>query len=46
MTANALDGDKEICLNAGMNDYLSKPVTIEDIEAMIVRWASKIAAQP
>lgn len=46
MTANALDGDKEICLNAGMNDYLSKPVKIEDIEAMIVRWASKIAAQP
>ena len=38
MTANALKGDKEICLNAGMNDYLSKPVNAEKIKRMLDKW--------
>ena len=37
LTANAIAGDAERCRAAGMNDYLSKPVTPEDIYNVIVR---------
>ena len=37
MTANAMQGDREACLNAGMNDYLSKPIKIEDLKATLER---------
>ncbi len=38
MTANVLKGDKEACIEAGMNDYISKPVQLYDIEQAIARW--------
>ena len=37
MTANALTGDKEKCLEAGMNDYISKPVRIHELENVLLR---------
>lgn len=35
MTANAMQGDREICLNAGMNHYISKPVRIEELAQVL-----------
>jgi CheY-like chemotaxis protein len=37
MTANAMEGDREICLEAGMNDYITKPIKIEQLAQALGR---------
>ncbi|MCL6474925.1 MAG: response regulator [Firmicutes bacterium] len=39
MTANAMEGDRELCLQAGMDDYLAKPFREADLRQAIARWA-------
>ena len=44
MTGNAMQGDREKCLQAGMDDYISKPVRAEELRAVLVRWGSRQVA--
>src|SRR3954452_4241111 len=43
VTANALVGERERCLQAGMNDYLSKPFQAEQLVAVVRKWSFKAA---
>jgi PAS domain S-box-containing protein len=38
MTANAMQGDKEKCVNSGMNDHVSKPINTQDLFGALVKW--------
>ncbi len=42
MTANALQEDRKRCLQAGMDDYISKPVNLELLEQTLSRWTQPI----
>lgn len=46
MTANAMAGDRQKCLDAGMDDYLAKPVTRGDLERCIERWRGASLSVP
>jgi CheY-like chemotaxis protein len=39
MTANSMQGDREDCMRAGMDDYISKPVHLEELVIMLEKWA-------
>ena len=39
LTANAMEGDEEECLEAGMNDYIGKPVKLEELIGKLRKWA-------
>ena len=38
VTAHSLKGDEKRCLDAGMDDYISKPVSIAGLQTMLVKW--------
>jgi len=41
LTANAMEGDRERCLAAGMDDYLTKPLRRGELEAAVERWTQR-----
>jgi PAS domain S-box-containing protein len=46
MTANAIKGDRERCIEAGMNDYLTKPIDLKVLGGVLARWVAPPADAP
>ena len=45
MTANTLQGDREQCLQAGMDDYIGKPIHLEELVIVLEKWALQVNAK-
>jgi CheY-like chemotaxis protein len=45
MTASAMTGDREMCLDAGMNDYIVKPINRSELVRVLEGWGSPLAAE-
>ncbi|MGB6229025.1 MAG: response regulator, partial [Litorimonas sp.] len=43
LTANAFDDDRNACFDSGMNDFMTKPVSAEELSEMVVRWTQQEA---
>jgi len=43
MTASAMRGDRERCLAAGMDDYVAKPIRLDDLRLALERWLPQLA---
>ena len=46
MTANALSTDLKICMDAGMDDYISKPFKLDELVNKLEKWAMQVQALP
>jgi len=46
MTASAMKGDRDACLEAGMDDYIPKPVRAEELDSILTKWFSRILDHP
>jgi signal transduction histidine kinase/DNA-binding response OmpR family regulator len=45
LTANTMEGDEEECLNAGMNDYIGKPIKLDELVEKLRKWSVELATR-
>lgn len=46
VTSNAMQGDRELCMQAGMDDYITKPIRVEELRAVLERWGRNATNKP
>jgi CheY-like chemotaxis protein len=46
MSANAMNGDRERCLEVGMDDYLTKPLRLDELAGAVERWCATQIDKP
>ena len=46
VTANAMEGEKKRCLEAGMDDYISKPIRVPDLVRALTFWLEEVPVEP